>query len=201
MGKALDGKVVSLAGRLPQIWADPATTDAQRKALLRCLVEKVVLDRGEHDVASVRVIWRGGAVTDLEVKMKVNSIAKLTRGIEMRDRVLDLARDGMPDTEIATVLTSEGHRSPNCQEKVLPITVQRIRHAAGIQVSEPRTRWSHDASSLSAPELATRLNIPVKQLAHQAQRCIFVSSGLDQKVENFTLIIDGTPQVHLPTGD
>ena len=46
------GKVVVLAGRLPQIWADPATTDAQRKALLRCLVDKVVLDRGEHDVAS-----------------------------------------------------------------------------------------------------------------------------------------------------
>ena len=68
MGKVLHGKVVSLAGRLPQIWADPATTDAQRKALLRCLVEKVVLDRGEHDVAMVRIVWRGGAVSNLEVK-------------------------------------------------------------------------------------------------------------------------------------
>ena len=46
MGKALESKVVALAGRLPRIWADPATTDAHRKALLRCLVEKVVLDRG-----------------------------------------------------------------------------------------------------------------------------------------------------------
>jgi hypothetical protein len=36
-------------------------------------------------------------VTNLEVKMKVNSIAMLTRGMEMRDRALDLARDGMPD--------------------------------------------------------------------------------------------------------
>jgi hypothetical protein len=128
---------------------------------LRCLVEKVVLDRREHDVASVRVVWRGGAVTDLEVKMKVNSIAKLTRGMEMRDRVLDLARDGMPDAGIATIFTSEGHRSPNGQDKVLPITVQRIRRAASIQLCEPRTRRSHDASLLSAPELASRLNIPV----------------------------------------
>ena len=61
MDKALRGKIVSLAGGLPQIWADPATTDARRKALLRCLVDKVVLDRGEHDVASVRIVWRGGA--------------------------------------------------------------------------------------------------------------------------------------------
>ena len=136
MGKALHGKVVSLAGRLPQIWADPTTTDAQRKALLRCLIDKVVLDRGEHDVASARVVWRGGAVTNLEVKMKVNSIAMLTRGMEMRDRALDLARDGMPDVEIATVLTGEGHRSPNCEGKVLPITVYRIRRAAGIHAEQ-----------------------------------------------------------------
>ena len=45
-----------------------------------------------------------------------------------------------------------------------PITVQRIRHAAGIQVSKPRSRWSHDSRSLSAPELAAKLGIPVNWL-------------------------------------
>ena len=170
IGKALNSKVAALAGRLPQIWADPATTDAQRKALLRCLVEKVVLDRGTRDVARVRIVWRGGAVTDLEVKMRVNSIANLTRGGEMRDRLLDLARAGMADDEIATVLTGEGHRSPNCAQKVLPITVQRIRLGAGIRVAVQRNRWSHDASALSAMELATRLDIPVNWLYVQIRQ-------------------------------
>jgi DNA invertase Pin-like site-specific DNA recombinase len=170
LGKALSGKVVSLAGRLPQIWADEATTDAQRKALLRCLVEKAVLDRGEHDVAQIRIVWRGGAVSDLEVKMKVNSIARLTQGVEMRDRLLNLARNGVPDDEIAAVLTDEGHRSPTCEDKVLPITVQRLRHGAGIKVAEPRTRWRHDTSLLSAPELAGRLNIPVNWIYVQIRQ-------------------------------
>jgi hypothetical protein len=40
MGKALHDKVVSLAGRLPQIWADPTTRDARIKALLRCFIER-----------------------------------------------------------------------------------------------------------------------------------------------------------------
>lgn len=164
LGKAFTGKVIALAGHLPQIWADEATSDAQRKALLRCLVEKVVLDRGERDVALVRIVWRGGAVSDLEVKMKVNSVAHLARGEEMRDRVLDLARAGMPDDEIAAVLTGEGHRSPNCTEKVLPITVQQIRLGAGIRVTVQRNRWSHDPGLLSAPELAARLDIPVNWL-------------------------------------
>ena len=44
-----------------------------------------------------------------------------------------------PDIEIAAVLTAEGHIvPPNCHEKVLTNTVQRIRHVAGIQGSAPR---------------------------------------------------------------
>ena len=170
VGKVLHGKVVHLAGRLPQIWEDPATTDAQRKALLRCLVDKVVLDRGEHDVAQVRIVWRGGAVTNLEVKVRVNSVLKLTRGTEMRDRVLDLARNGLPDDEIAATLTGEGHRSPNCENMVLPITVGQIRRGAGIRVTEPRTRWSHETGLLSAPQLAVRLNIPVNWIYVQIRQ-------------------------------
>jgi DNA invertase Pin-like site-specific DNA recombinase len=170
LGKALSGKVVSLAGRLPQIWADETTTDAQRKALLRCLVDKVVLERGEHDVALVRIVWRGGAVTDLEVKMKVSSIAKLTRGMEMRDRVLDLVRDGMPDDQIASVLTREGHRTAHCPDEVPLITVQQIRRGAGLKPSAPRNRWTHDSGLLTAPELAARLNIPVNWLYVQIRR-------------------------------
>jgi DNA invertase Pin-like site-specific DNA recombinase len=170
MGKALNNKVIALAGRLPQIWQNENTTDTQRKALLRCLVEKVVLDRGEHDVAKVRIVWRGGAVTDLEVKMKVNSVVKLTRGAEMRGRVLDLARAGMHDDEIADALTGEGHRSPNCAEKVLPITVQRIRLSAGIKVAAQRNRWAHDPRVVSAPELAAKLNIPVNWLYVQIRQ-------------------------------
>jgi hypothetical protein len=161
IGKALSDKVVVLAPRLPQIWADPATTDAQRKALLRCLVEKVVLDRGERDVALVRIVWRGGAVSEIAVKMRVNAVANLTHGAEMRDRALDLARAGIHDDEIAAILSAEGHRSPNCADKVLPITVQRLRLGAGIKFTTQRTRWDHDPSLLSATEIAAKLNIPV----------------------------------------
>jgi DNA invertase Pin-like site-specific DNA recombinase len=170
IGKALKENVISLAGRLPQIWSDQATSDAQRKALLRCLIDKVVLDRGEHDVTSARIVWRGGAVTGLEVRMRVNGIAKLTRGLEMRDRALALAHDGMHDDEIAAVLTREGHRSPTCKDRVLPVTVQLIRRAEKIKVGQQRIRWQHGAGRLSAPELAAKLGIPVNWLYVQIRK-------------------------------
>jgi DNA invertase Pin-like site-specific DNA recombinase len=170
IGKALNDKVVRLSGRLLEIWADQRTTDAQRKALLRCLVDKVILDRGESDVSHVRVVWRGGAVSELDVKMRVNSVANLGRGVEMRARALVLAHAHMHDDEIAAILTSEGHRSPNCVEEVLPITVQRIRLLAGVKQAEQRTRWQHPPDILSAQELAGRLNIPVNWLYVQIRK-------------------------------
>jgi hypothetical protein len=100
----------------------------------------------------------------LEVQRRVNAVAKLARGEEMQDRALTLARAGMYDDQIAAVLTSEGHHSPSSEREVLPITIQRIRHAAGIRVSRSRTRWSHDAGLLTAPELAAKLSIPVNWL-------------------------------------
>ena len=162
VGKVVTDNVIRLSGRLPEIWADPSTTDAKRKALLRCLVEKVVLDRGEHDVSRIRIVWRGGAVTEIEVKMRVGSVTRLSRGAEMRERALELARAKMHDDEIATMLTSEGHRSPNDADKVLPNTVLRIRMRAGVKgLVEQRTRWQHSADVLSAHELAAVLEIPV----------------------------------------
>lgn len=170
IGKPLGDKVVVLAGRLPQIWADPATKDAQRKALLRCLVEKVVLDRGERDVARVRIVWRGGAVSDIAVKMRVNAIANPTQGEEMRERALGLARAGIPDDAIAATLTAEGHRSPNSADTVLPINVQRLRLGAGIKVAAQRTRWDHASNLLSATEMAAKLSIPVNWLYVQIRQ-------------------------------
>jgi hypothetical protein len=136
----------------------------------RCLVEKVVLDRGTRDIALARIVWRGGAVTDLEVKMRVNAVAKLTRGEEMRDRLLELAQAGVPDDEIAHVLTSEGHRSPDSVDKVLPITIQRIRLAAGVKVDVQRNRWRRDPGLLSANEVAAKLGIPVNWLYVQIRK-------------------------------
>ena len=171
VGKVVTDNVVRLSGRLSEIWTDPSTTDARRKALLRCLVEKVILDRGARDVGLVRIVWRGGAVSELEVKMRVNSVSSLSRGAEMQERVLDLARTRMHDDKIATVLTSEGHRSPNCADKVLPITVQRIRLRAGLKgLAEQRTRWRRSPDLLSAQELASILKIPVNWLYVQIRQ-------------------------------
>lgn len=61
----LRAKVIVLGNRLPALWENPATRREHRKALLRCLIEKVVMRRCARDKAEVRIVWRGGATTEL----------------------------------------------------------------------------------------------------------------------------------------
>lgn len=55
----LRAKVVALGARLPAIWVDRATPREHRKALLRCLIDKVIMRRGARDRTEVRIVWPG----------------------------------------------------------------------------------------------------------------------------------------------
>jgi len=155
----LRAQALALGERLPALWADPSVSREHRKALLRCLIDKVVLRRAARDAASVRVVWRGGEVSEFTVALTVNALAALSRAAEMEARVLELARDGLHDDEIVRVLTAEGHRSPWCTAEVLPGTVQRIRLHHRVKVTR-RSRWRHKPGWMTVTESAVRLQVP-----------------------------------------
>jgi Recombinase zinc beta ribbon domain/Recombinase len=64
---ALRAACRSLGQALPTLWPQDTFRRAQRKALLRCLIDKGVLDRRAPDTIATRIGWRGGAVSALAV--------------------------------------------------------------------------------------------------------------------------------------
>jgi hypothetical protein len=155
----LRSQVVALGRRLPELWADPTVSRAHRKALLRCLIDKVVMRRAERDRAAVRIVWRGGETTELDVLMPVNALTALPRCAEMEARVCELARRGVDDAEIRRLLIVEGHRSPLCAEDVLLSTVRDIRRRNGIKVVPRQTRWPPIPGFVSVRTAASRLGV------------------------------------------
>ena len=117
-------RFLTLGPQLPALWEEPGMTRERRKALLRKSDDKVVLRRAATDRISVRIVWRGGAVSDLEVAVAVYTHRVLPRGAEMEARLLDLARQGFYDATIAAQLTTEGQRSARCGH----VPVDTVRH-------------------------------------------------------------------------
>src|SRR5215217_3158677 len=165
----LRAKVVSLGQRLPELWADPSVSREHRQALLRCLIDKVVLRRAGRDSAEVRIVWRGGETTELKVLLPVNAVAALPRYGEMEQQVLALARAGFDDVEIARQLTAEGHRSSRCAT-VFPSTVQRIHLQHRLKPPPKQTRWAKIPGRLSVPEVAAHLGVTTNWVSSRIYR-------------------------------
>lgn len=160
--RELRAKVAELGQQLPAIWADPLTGQAKRKELLRCLIDKIVLRRAGSGRAAVRIVWRGGAASELEVELPGSTLATMARGAEMESRVLDLARSGLHDEEILAALDAEGHRSPQRASGIHPSTIRRIRLRHGVKLPCRCTRWPAVPGWLTVKATATRIGVSEK---------------------------------------
>ena len=151
-------RFLTLGPRLPALWEEPEMTRERKKALLRSLIDKVVLRRAATDRISVRIVWRGGAVSELEVAVAVYTHRVLPRGAEMEARLLDLARQGVDDATIAAQLTAEGHRSARCGH--VPVdTVRHIRESHRVLRDWRPTHPWHIPGWLTLAELARKLQV------------------------------------------
>lgn len=160
----LRAKVVSLGQRLPGLWADACVSRAHKKALLRCLIDKVVLRRSARDQVAVRIVWRGGALSEFAVTVPVNALTALSRHAEMEARVLALVGAGIDDGTIARTLTAEGYHSARDGTAVLPSTVRSIRLRHGLKLVPKQTRWPRVPGWLTVTGTAARLQVPEKWL-------------------------------------
>jgi hypothetical protein len=144
--------------RPPELWHGAVLTTAEKKALLRCLVDKVVIHRAKPDCIHTRIVWRGGDVSAFDVAVSVGSLTSLSRHAEMEARVLEMARAGQDDGAIAAELSAAGFRSPMHGE-VLPSTVRAIRLRHGLMRVRSQSHPRRVQGWLTVPQLATRLGV------------------------------------------
>jgi hypothetical protein len=144
--------------RLPELWHGAVLTTANKKALLRCLIDKVVIHRTQPDSIHTRIVWRGGDVSAFDVTVPVKSITRLRQHAELEARILEMARAGQDDAAIAAALSAAGFRSPMHGE-LLPSTVRAIRLRHGILRVRSQSHPRRVPGRLTVPQLATRLDV------------------------------------------
>jgi hypothetical protein len=157
---AIRQALAEAGSRLPEWWRAGRFTREQQKALLRCLVDKVVVRRLAADLIDCRVVWRGGEATTAEVRVTTGKLRGMTNFADMERRVVTLARRGRTDEQIATALSRRGFRSPR-HDVVLPSTVRSIRLRHRVLIDRHQSHPRQVPGKLTVPQLAARLQVPV----------------------------------------
>lgn len=144
---------------IPTLWQQDRLTLPQKKALLRCLIDKVVVHRSAPATVHLRIVWKGGASTECDVPVPVLRLAQLPGIDEMVKAIRALVRQGQTDEEIAAELTRRGYRSPR-HPTVRPDTVAHLRQQNGLLIYSNRSHPGPVPGYLSVGQIARRLKIP-----------------------------------------
>jgi hypothetical protein len=135
----------------------------QKKALLRCLLDKVVVQRVGRDQVQIRIVWRGGDVTECVIPIRVGSLAELSTSQELETRVLQLYHAGKTDDDIVRELSAAGFRSPMHQE-LLVSTVRALRLKHRCFQTRHQSHPRSVTGFLTVTQVAPRLGLSVHWL-------------------------------------
>jgi DNA-binding MarR family transcriptional regulator len=127
-------QIRALAADLPAVWHAATTTDADRKQLLRHLIEGVAVTViGDSEQVDVEVTWAGGHRTTGRVTRPVATLAQLSYFPRLRQRAAELSAAGNTAVQIAEALNAEGLRPPKRAETFTKNSVLDLLSALGLR--------------------------------------------------------------------
>jgi DNA invertase Pin-like site-specific DNA recombinase len=139
-------QIRALATDIPAIWHAPTTTDADRKQLIRHLVEQVrITVAGISEKVDVEVVWAGGHRTTGQITRPVACLAQLSCYPQLATRARELAGSGCTTAQIAGRLNAEGFRPPKRIQAFTPNAVGDLLQALDIRRSHIPARGNRPA--------------------------------------------------------
>jgi uncharacterized protein YndB with AHSA1/START domain len=158
-----------LAEDLPALWHAPTTTDADRKAVLRQILDRVeVKVEGKTEWVEAVLHWAGGRQTYTRLRRPVARLDETSTYRELCERVTALKTAGLNASEIAAALNAEGWR-PARATRFTDVGVRQLLMRLGL--SSGRHPRAGDRSDLGPHEwwirdLAQELSLPPAKLRH-----------------------------------
>ena len=176
----LKAAFTAIGQTLPDLWQQEVLTQTQKKSLLRCLIDKVVVHRSLRDQLCLRVVWKGDEVTTFDIPIVVGSVSELSNSDELQQRILTLSNEGVEDQVIAKQLTAEGFRSPMNPNCLLPSTVQGVRLKHGVLVKRSQSHPHKVQGHLTISQLARKLDV--------------TPHWIYDRIHNGTIVVDRRPE-------
>src|SRR5260370_28640644 len=114
-------QVLALSADLPTLWRAEGTTPADRKEIVRCLVERVVVHvRQDSEAVRLTIHWKGGCTSDHRAIRPVRRDAQMEGHEQFMAPLAGVRRRGHPGERDARPRNREGHRPPDHPGRVQP---------------------------------------------------------------------------------
>jgi DNA invertase Pin-like site-specific DNA recombinase len=151
-----------LATDLPTLWHAETTTAADRQAIIRQLVERIVVTvQGESEQVALEIHWIGGHRTHTRRMRPVARLDQLSYYPELLARVAALHQQGLGRAAMAQHLNAEGWRPAKRRQTFTAdmVGVLLARQGLGVSPSRPRA-VARKPDEWTLPELAYTLAMP-----------------------------------------
>ena len=143
--------------RLPELW--PSLSNAQKKELLRSLIQQVIIRRPAPDQLQIRIVWISGCYTDHTSLTPIHRDRDVSGYDQMVARVQEMWKQGYNDEQMAKRLSREGFHSAR-STNVTPKSVMKIRLARKWYLPFQRLRGAEAVNgALTVNGLAKRLGV------------------------------------------
>jgi len=180
-----------LAEDIPALWRASTTTAADRQAIVRQLVERVIVTvQGESEQVEVQIHWRGGHGTEAVLTRPVARLDQLSYYPQLQARVHALHASGHRPTAIARTLNAEGwHPAKRC-DTFNSSMVQSLLVRLGLRsrLHTPSTNVSRQPDEWTLGELSYRLDMPLPTLYSWLRRDLLQARQVIQQGHTLWLI-------------
>lgn len=163
-------QILALSGDLPALWGAPETTAADRKEIIRLVVERVAVHvRADSERAEVEISWRDGATTRHSVIRPVSRYESLGSYDQLMSRIIAMRQEGRTIKEIARQLNAEGYRTPRSRKGYTSTSVRKLLSRGELTRGRIPTRQL-DRHEWWLPDLARELQMSANKLRDWAVR-------------------------------
>jgi len=146
-------KILSLVKNFPKVWNDSATSDQQRKRMIRLIIEDVTMERDDKNV-DLRIRLKGGATHQMTVPIPLSAWKARKTKPEIIEEINKLI-DHFTDREIVDNLNRRGIK-PSEGEKFTRAIVGVLRRNNNLKSRYDRLR---EKGLLTVGEMAEALDV------------------------------------------
>jgi len=162
-------RIRQLASDIPALWKAATTTPAERQAIVRLLIERVIVTvLNDSEQVNLEVHWAGGHRTRAQLARPVARLEQLSYYPALAERVLSLHQQGLTCAAIAEQLNTERWRPAKRRATFNGPMVASLLARQGLSASPTPRRQApwHDRQpdEWSLPELARELDMPAVTL-------------------------------------